>query len=273
MGYLSLQLRERSVPIKVGDRICHYRFLRAVKMDKRFKVKVISQCSYPQQTVYAAMHQDYSEHFISEEFSKVHIPDEASCGKLVVKHLLKGNRGHYGPLEHPQIVLNFGYFPHSTMQQVRTHRNVSFDTQSFRYTGKRILDVVDGKREVEDVFYLRPVGTYSDREGKKYTYTQELREQDLIWCYQGCRRYAERIHDGLAEEHARGLIPFDVRQHWVMSGNARAIMHLLDIRGKADVQLETRVMAEMVFKHFQAWMPEVAEWYGKTRWEKGVLAP
>ncbi len=26
----------------------------------------------------------------------------------------------------------------------------------FRYTGQRILDVVEGKRDVEDVFYLRP---------------------------------------------------------------------------------------------------------------------
>ncbi|MFA9201962.1 MAG: FAD-dependent thymidylate synthase [Candidatus Nanopelagicaceae bacterium] len=86
-------------------------------------------------------------------------------------------------------------------------------------------------------------------------------------------RYADRMAGGMAEEHARGILPFDIRQHWVMSGNARAIMHLLDIRGKFDVQPETRVMTELMFEKFQLWMPDVAEWYEKTRWRKGVLAP
>lgn len=78
---------------------------------------------------------------------------------------------------------------------------------------------------------------------------------------------------GVVHEHARGCIPFDVRQHWVMSGNARAIMHLLDIRAKMDVQPETRVMTEMMFEHFKHWMPEVAAWYEEHRWRKARLAP
>jgi thymidylate synthase (FAD) len=240
-------------------------------MDERFTVEVISQTPNPQQITYAAMHQDYAEAFVWADRDQW--PDEQKCGELVVKNLLQGNRGHYGPLEHPQIVLNFGFFPHSTMQQMRTHRNVSFDVQSFRYTGQRILEVVSGKQDLEDVFYLRPVGTYSDRQGKKYAYTVEQRQQDWEWCQQACHRYAQRIQEGLAEEHARGLIPFDVRQHWVMSANARSLMHLLDIRGKYDVQLETREMTELMFTQFQQWMPEVASWYEKTRWRKGPLAP
>lgn len=240
-------------------------------MDERFTVEVISQTPNPQQITYAAMHQDYAEQLVWTD--REQWPAEQKCGELVVKNLLQGNRGHYGPLEHPQIVLNFGYFPHSTMQQMRTHRNVSFDVQSFRYTGQRILDVVAGQQELEDVFYLRPVGTYTNRQGKKYDYTLEQRQQDLDWCQQACHRYAERIGQGLAEEHARGLIPFDVRQHWVMSANARSLMHLLDIRGKYDVQMETRVMTELMFTQFQQWMPEVASWYEKARWRKGPLAP
>jgi thymidylate synthase (FAD) len=240
-------------------------------MDDRFRVEVLGVTPNPQQLAYAAMHQDYAEGFVWDERDR--FPNEQEAGELIVKYLLQGNRGHYGPLEHPQIVLNFGFFPHSTMQQVRTHRNVSFDVQSGRYTSKRILAAAAGELEIEDVFYLRPVGSYSDRQGKKYDYTLEQRQQDLDWCRQGCQRYTERIQDGLAEEHARGLIPFDVRQHWVMSGNARAIMHLLDIRGKFDVQQETRVMTEMMFEHFKDWMPEIAQWYEKHRWRKGTLAP
>ena len=463
-----------------------------------FTVEVIAQTPNPQQTIYAAMHQDYAEDFVWAE--RDHWPSEARCGELIVKNLLAGSRGHYGPLEHPQIVLNAGWFPHSTMQQIRTHRvGVSFDVQclagntevtfveasgglqqikiadlyalwtngkkavrdhpirgrhseppgkyhhdgkkrlksmdlrvlneatgyfetshiqavmcsglqpvyrltfedgkildcttnhrllttagwqtmqeatglkiapdaqvlamtrschvlangvvatssaihpnhleaksaetlqptiapgnwqpeprtaagklmahplkvmgveylgvqmtydleveppwhnfvanglvvhnSFRYTGKRILDVVAGYRDVEEVFYLRPVGGYSDRLGKKYDYTSEQRQQDVAWCLQACHRYQERIDQGFAEEHARGLIPFDVRQHWVMSANVRSLMHLLDLRWKADAQLEAQQLCEVIWPHFQAWVPAIAEWYEANRLKKARLAP
>ena len=55
------------------------------------------------------------------------------------------------------------------MQQARTHRvGVSFDVQSFRYTGKQFVEVIEGKKDIEDVFYLRPVDHYTNRQGKKY---------------------------------------------------------------------------------------------------------
>jgi thymidylate synthase (FAD) len=472
----------------------------------RFTVEVISQTPNPQQTIYAAMHQDYAEGFVWEERDR--FPDEAKCGEVIVKQLLAGNRGHYGPLEHPQIVLNCGWFPHSTMQQIRTHRvGISFDVQclagdtevtfvqasgqlrkikiadlhdlwssgerairvrkirgrkgedpgeyrrdcktrlqkmnlrvfneetgvfelshiqevfdqgiqpvyrltledgktldctenhqlftqkgwqtmgealglivdcdrtvlshrqdchlmangvaieespsqetnqtlecfkvpqnggfrgrengqpskippsdqqrqkqklkahpvkvvqvkylglqrtydlevagqwhnfvangvvvhnSFRYTGSRITDVVEGKREVEEVFYLRPLGFYSDRQGKKYEYTLEQRQQDIEWCLEACRRYQQRILEGFSEEHARGLIPFDVRQHWVMSANVRSLMHLVDLRWKADAQLEAQKLCECLWKPFHAWVPEIADWYESNRLKKARLAP
>lgn len=238
----------------------------------RFTVQVIAQTPNPQQVVYAAMHQDYAEGFVWDD--RGNFPSEEKCGEIIVKNLLAGNRGHYGPLEHPQIVLNCGWFPHSTMQQIRTHRvGISFDVQSFRYTGSRILDVVMGKREVEEVFYLRPVGAYSDRQGKRYDYTIEQRQQDIAWCLEACHRYAERINQGFAEEHARGLIPFDVRQHWVMSANIRSLMHLLDLRWKLDAQLEAQKLCEVIWPHFQIWTPAIAQWYEENRLKKARLAP
>lgn len=238
----------------------------------RFTVEVISQTPHPQQTIYAAMHQDYAEGFVAHEREKW--PSEAHCGEVIVTNLLKGGRGHYGPLEHPQMVLNVGWFPHSTMQQIRTHRvGVSFDVQSSRYTGQRILDVVSGKRPVEEVFYLRPLGFYSDRQGKKYEYTEAQRSEDIAWCLEASRRYQQRIEQGFAEEHARGLIPFDIRQHWVMSANVRSLMHLLDLRWKADAQLEAQKMCEAIWPHFQAWVPAIATWYEENRLKKARLAP
>lgn len=266
-------------------------------MDKLFEVELITRTPNPQQAIYAAMHQDYAEEFVSHE--RKQWPNEKAAGEIVVKNLLKGGRGHYGPLEHPQIVLNIGWFPHSTMQQIRTHRvGVSFDVQSFRYTGKRIYDlgrrlvntdltVWSGveeklfcyddddslKSHVEQVFYLRPSATYTDRQGTRYEYTKDRRNSHLIKVAEAAVDYYYDIEDGLSEENARGLIPFDVRQHWVMSANLRSLMHLLLIRGKKDAQLEAQQMCNLILPHFEDWCPEIYEWFIENLWLKGRLAP
>ena len=144
---------------------------------------------------------------------------------------------------------------------------------SFRYTGSRITDVVEGKRDIEEVFYLRPLGAYTDRQGKRYEYTEEIRQQDVEWCLAACKRYQERIHQGFSEEHARGIIPFDVRQHWVMSANVRSLMHLLDLRWKLDAQLEAQQLCELIWNSFEKWTPAIAQWYESNRAKKARLAP
>jgi thymidylate synthase (FAD) len=248
-------------------------------MDKRFRVELISATPCPQKVAYAAAHQDYSEHFVFDEIEQ--FPSEKRAGEIAVKRCLKF--GHFGIIEHPQIVLNAGWFPHSTMQQLRTHRVISFDCQSFRYTGKRLYDV--GKKisspgypwdledDIDEVIYFRPVGEYSDRQGKRYAYTQEQHLEDVEMAALALQHYAKRIDQGFAEEHARGLIPFDVRQHWVVSMNMRAFMHILTIRGKGDAQLECQQFCQLCLPHFEKWAPQIYEWFIAHQWKRGRLAP
>ena len=144
---------------------------------------------------------------------------------------------------------------------------------SFRYTGKKILEAADETKGIEEVFYLRPLGAYTDRQGKRYEYTEVLRNEDLAWCLEGAKLYAKRISQGFSEEHARSLIAFDVRQHWVMSANVRSLMHLMDLRAKDDAQLECQQLCDLIFPHFEAWVPSIAAWYKKNRWGKARLSP
>ncbi|MGB7564422.1 MAG: FAD-dependent thymidylate synthase [Prochlorococcaceae cyanobacterium] len=238
----------------------------------RFRVELIAATPNPQQCVYAAMHQDYSEDFVAAD--RANWPDETRAGEICVKRLLGGERGHYGPLEHGQIILNVGWFPHSVMQQARTHRvGVSFDVQSMRYTGDRIRRAANGELELEEVFYLRPVGSYSDRQGKKYAYTAEERAKDLALCRAAAERYRDLLDAGFAEEHARGILPFDYRQHFVVSFSLRAFLHFMDLRAKLDAQEEIRQLCDLLWPHFVAWAPEIAGWYEKNRLHKARLAP
>lgn len=241
-------------------------------MDPRFRVELLSATPSPQSVIWAAMHQDYSEGFVSDQSRN--FPAESEAGMLAVKHLLKGGRGHYGPMEHAMIVLNVGWFPHSVMQQARTHRiGVSFDVQSFRYTGQRICKVAEGDLDVEEVFYLRPLGEYADRTGKKYAYTEPQRNLDRNVCWRAAQRYHDLIAQGYAEEHARSILPFDTRQHFVVSFTLRSFMHFMDLRSKLDAQLEIRQMCDLMWPHFVKWCPDIAEWYDMNRLHKARLAP
>lgn len=236
--------------------------------DPFFNVICLSKTTNPELVAWQAMHQDYSEDFVPFEEH----PDDP--GGKVVKHLLKGGRGHYGPLEHNSITLAVGFFPHSVIQQARTHRiGTSWDVQSMRYTGKRVCGVATGEIGIEEVFYVRPVGDYTDRHGKKYTYSEHQRNFDLQACEDASFRYLKAMGEGLSEEHARGLLPFDYRQNFVVTFNMRSLMHFLDLRAKPDAQAEIVTLCDLMLPIFQSWAPNVYLWYMENRFAKARLAP
>lgn len=241
------------------------------KPDERFRVEVLVATPLPQFAVWRGMHQDYTAEFVfDDDVPATHSAAGLSC----VNALLKGERGHYGPLEHPQITFNCGWFPHSVMQQARTHRiGISFDVQSFRYTSDRVLQAARGEIPIEEAFYVRPVGFYTNRQGAKYHYSAEARWDDLELCCKAAQHYAARYEDGCPEEQARGMLPFDYRQHFVVSFTLRALLHFLDLRSKLDAQLEIRQLCDLMWPHLCAWSPEIAEWYEKARLHKARLAP
>lgn len=150
----------------------------------------------------------------------------------------------------------------------------SFDVQSMRYSGERISKAAVGELPVEEVFYLRPVGKYHDRQGKHYLYTEEARQADLIICKAAAELYKVRTQEqGFSEEHARGLLPFDYRQHFVVSFTLRSALHFMDLRAKADAQEEIQAMCEMMWPKLKEWAPQICEYYETTRLHKARLAP
>jgi len=240
-------------------------------MDLRFCVNVLEATLRPQLLIYTAMHQDYAEECVGVDRP---VMSESSAGYLAVKRLLAGDRGHFGCLEHPQISFSCGFFPHSVMQQARTHRvGISFDVQSMRYTGRRVCDVADGDVDWEDVFYLRPAGDYRDRQGKHYTYSDSQRQADAAMCCLAAVRYRDALLAGLAEEQARGMLPFDFRQHFVVSFTLRSVLHFMDLRAKLDAQDEIRALCELMWPHVREWVPQIAAWYEANRMRKARLAP
>ena len=256
-------------------------------LDLKFAVEVLSKTERPNLLCYLAMHQDYSENFVWLELEKLSSYSEAELGARIVRNCV--NKSHWGILEHPAITFNVINFPHSVMVQARTHRvGVSFDCQSQRYTSERIIRLADQLAQleqqsapesrlcqlIEEVFYFRAIGSYFDREGNKYFYSESERNQDIMFTKQAVKFYADKVkNSGYAPEHARDTLTQNIRQHFVVTFNARSLLHFCDLRLPKDAQSEIRNLSSLIFQHFCEWMPEVAEVYTKKRLGKNLLAP
>lgn len=239
-------------------------------MDKYFRVEKLRATPNPQQLCWLAMHQDYTGDAVVDRLDKC--PSETKAGEYLVKHCLK--RNHWGVIEHAQISFNCVGFPHHTVMHLRTHRvGTSFDVSSLRYCSQHILDVANNKKTPEDLFFIRQPGFYTDRNGAKYHYTEEDYQDRLVVLHGLVKEYAKSIAKGQSEEHARELISMSIRQNFVLSLNARSLLHLLDVRSTADVQIETVTFTNLLYQCFAEWMPQIAEWYQKTRLGKNKLAP
>lgn len=239
-----------------------------IDFDKNLKVEVLQCYPIPEQVVWQAGKQDYSEDPI---YDKV-VPK--NHGEWIVERLLSNDKGHWGPLEHPHITLNVCGFVHSVMVQARTHRvGISFDVQSQRYTGRRVQKVANNLLEVEDVFYLRPPGYYIDRQGDKYYYAQEDIREDISDIILACQKYDRRRLLNYNEEHIRDLLPQAIRQHFVVTMNLRSVLHFMDLRAKRDAQVEIQALCELMWPTIKKWAPNVCEYYEEKRLGKGKLSP
>ena len=241
-----------------------------LELDKRLKVVVLQCYNLPEQVIYQAGKGDYSEVPIHE----VQIPNAQECGEWIVEQLLANDRGHWGPLEHPQITFSCAGFVHNVIVQARTHRiGTSWDVQSQRYTGKRVVKVASGELDVEEVFYVRPVGLYTNRKGKKYEWTGEDRQNELQWIVDGCKRYAVKYDKGMCEEHIRDYLAQAIRQNFVVSLNLRSALHFMDLRSKLDAQLEIQALCDAIAPELQKWSPNVWKYYEAKRLHRARLSP
>lgn len=248
-------------PVKAND---------LLELDPRLQAVVLQCYPIPEQVIYQAGKNDYSEIPIHEQV----IPSPNECGKWIVEELLSNEKGHYGPLEHPGITFSISGYVHNVMVQGRTHRiGTTWDVQSQRYTGKRVVKVANGEIPVDDVFYIRPPGFYTNRKGKKYDWTQEDYNDELDFILLGCKRYAQKYEKGMCEEHIRDYLAQAIRQNFVVSFNLRSVLHFMDLRAKMDAQLEIQALCSQLAPLLSKWAPNVWKYYEEKRLHRAKLSP
>lgn len=197
-------------------------------------------------------------------------------GKIVVKHQLEGNRGHYSVLAFAFAKIDCYAFPHDTIVQLRAHHtsgtDVRFLVQSSRYTSQRFIDVAEGRLKPEEIFYWRPEGKYPSREGV-YNNTDLISKIYYGQCLESCKTYAHLIDKGVPFEQARGVLPQHIRQDFTVASTLKGFWHILDQRSKKDAQLEIQTLSEMIHRELEKWCPTLSEWYSKNRFGRALLAP
>lgn len=239
--------------------------------DSRFRVEVDYDATSPnpQQAIWRGQHTCVSEHFAFDEQT----PTPQRCGEVIIKHQLAGDRGHFSVLRKAFISFCCAGFPHSMVAQITRHQDSGFLVQSNRYTGKRFIWVAEGKLEVEDVFYFRPVGNYRDRAGNSYYFSEENRQAKINRCLELCKEYALEISSHCPYEMSRENMPYNFRQNFDISGDLQSVWHWMDQRSKADSELEIQTFSHMIMDKLHNWCPELASWYRSNRYGKAKLAP
>lgn len=160
-------------------------------------------------------------------------------------------RGHWGVFEHPQATLELHGVTRVAMAQITRHRHFTFDIMSLRYCD--VSDVSD----VEGRFEVPPEVTGGEAVDRDGVHDVDGDAADvMLEAYEVAIDYYRMLLDrGVPQEEARKVLPMGTKVNMVMSGNARAWFHLLNIRGKANVQGEARRLADGIYDELSDWLP------------------
>ncbi|HLS88440.1 MAG TPA: FAD-dependent thymidylate synthase [Sphingobacteriaceae bacterium] len=230
------------------------------------RVEVIQATPDPERLVWICAHQDYAATFAMDD------PVPKDPGAAIVKNLLQ--RGHYGPFEHPQISFNIGGISRACLAQLTRHRiGVTFDVQSHRYTK------VDQAEPTPEYFVFPPYlaeGARAHARGMGRVELDDPARAEAIMqeAYaHSLKAYNLLLAAGMPPEDARLVLPEGVRINLTMSVNARALMHILDMRLPPNAQWEIRMLCERLLELAEDWMPATFRWYRENRAYKHKLAP
>ncbi|MEM3554231.1 MAG: FAD-dependent thymidylate synthase [Candidatus Micrarchaeaceae archaeon] len=141
-------------------------------------------------------------------------------------------RGHYSVLEFAYMTLGFEGFTRACLDQMRTHRHLSFMAESTRHVDMSEREVL--------VWEGLPT---------------ELCEEFVDFM----RRLYKAAEEGAGRDVARYVLPLGVVVNWVASGNLRAWREFCEKRLRAEAHEEIRSLAAGVVKAGMSIAPVVFE--------------
>jgi len=202
--------------------------------------------------------------FLDEDIDSLpqYIYDEAATRSFIRK---QASRGHWGIWEHPQITFAVEGMSRVTMAQITRHRHLSFDVQSMRYVDFDDPDYAMPESLTNPDHATRSEGLVwedvsdEQREDAKHVYEKALKNCTLA--------YENLLEMGVPAEDARYALPLATQVNVTFSGNARTMLHVLNLRQRGNAQWEIRNMSEDVVAELREWIPYTAAYWD----EKGPV--
>jgi thymidylate synthase ThyX len=273
----------------------------------REDVVLLNRTPKPACTAYMAMRQDHNpENIMSPQHPDGHTITEEEADEIVSRLCVDVNKTHYGVLEH--IYLNFGLyqFPSYALNQLRTHRHVTFeptfDVQSFRYTGSDIEFVAaDLQDQIDNSAWLRAsliaagsAWTHPGWAKKSLDYIYEKTGEQISRVFfnpdptygnkptdalanfaflQQLLQYRELRKSGMRKENARAVLGQGVRQNAICSMNLRSLLHLGSVRLSGDAQDVTTQLVQEMIAEVEPLLPNIMQSFLNKEPKKLMLSP
>ena len=226
------------------------------------QVELLEATEDPEELACRAARGDYSADWVGPDqpFEDVMAPVEgetlAEKKETLLGHLMRS--GHWGPFEHPQATFAIRGVSRACMAQITRHRHASFDVMSLRYVDLSTDDPMGERFAYPPTFTDEEVVS---REGvSEIDLSAEERTEIADEVYETCMdAYTKLVDAGVPKEDARMCLPIGTKVNMTFSMNARSLMHLLDMRLKADAQWEVRELSRRVLEESKEWMPYTFE--------------
>lgn len=208
------------------------------------KVKLLSYTKDPEQVVAAAIRQCYASLGPGELKRKI---DRETRARLIKQVLASG---HTSTLEHASFTFGIeGIARVSEIQLIRHRVGCSYSIQSGRYVKRG------------EAKYTIPE---SVKNNKKFL----PRWKKILKEVQGM--YNEMTEAGIKAEDARYLQPQSVQTKIVVTMNARALLHFLELRCCKRAQWEIQQLANLMLKEVRKVAPIIFEKAGATCVSQGI---
>lgn len=191
--------------------------------------------------------------YVQENFGN--LTDHPATLEQKIAHFLRKRMhgGEWGIWEHPSATLEIEGLSRSAHAHLIRHRHLTFDVMSNRYVDVSGMDT--------DELFIYPPSfeeeVVATRDGEReIDATPEARKRMADRVYtNAATAYDQFVEWGVPEEDARFLLPQGQATNLRLSGNARALMHLLNVRLNANVQWEARDGMGAVLAECKEWMP------------------
>lgn len=216
------------------------------------KVEIIEATPNAEETVCKAARNDYRDEGLSgntfkEIMESVDGETIEDKKETLLRHLIK--QEHYGPMEHIHASFNIEGMSRVVMAQATRHRLLSWDIQSQRYVDFSDPDYSVPPSLKNEEHVTRDDGVVDDKRHWRDDFEQTVET--------AAKDYEAMVDDNVPKEDARYILPTAMKVNAVMSGNLRALMHVVNMRSKANVQKETRDLANGVSEEIEEWVPTI----------------